>query len=150
MPVLHTAGVGSGASPGEGLAGAAQTDWPTPTAGDSKASRAQGYSTESGRHPGTTLTDAAAREWPTPTAQTYGTNRGGSAGRVEPVRPSLEGAARDWPTPTSHDAKGRGLDKGGRNSDNLNCQVAAKGALLNPRWVAALQGWPLGLTDLTK
>lgn len=32
--------------------------WPTPTSGDSKASGAAGYSTESGRHSGTTLTDA--------------------------------------------------------------------------------------------
>lgn len=32
--------------------------WPTPTAGDSKASGAQGYQTQT-RNPGTTLTDAA-------------------------------------------------------------------------------------------
>jgi len=39
--------------------------WPTHTAGDSKASGAAGYSTDSGRHSGTTLTDATVRlpEW---------------------------------------------------------------------------------------
>ncbi len=218
MPALPTAGAGSGASAGEpwptpmandasggsaahrmgdgsygspSLARVA-AEWPTPTAGDAKASGAQGYSTESGRHPGTTLTDAAVREWPTPTAQTYGSNQGGSAGRVGPVRPSLEAAARDWPTPQAHDAKGAGRDTGGRNSDNLNCQVVAAakatsdrewptphwmsgqgprhagptgnelgraitetdgtalagGKMLNPRWVEALQGWPLGIVGL--
>jgi len=36
------------------------SEWPTPTAGDAKASGAQNYSTEGGRHPGVTLTDATA------------------------------------------------------------------------------------------
>lgn len=34
--------------------------------------------------------------WPTPSASTYGNNRGGAAGRVGPIRQSLEGEARDW------------------------------------------------------
>jgi hypothetical protein len=53
--------------------------FPTPTAGDSKASGAAGYSTASGRHSGTTLTDKVVRSansetpreeesWPTPAA----------------------------------------------------------------------------------
>ena len=42
--------------------------WPTPTAGDHKASGAADYSTDSGRHSGVTLTDAAVRNWPTPGA----------------------------------------------------------------------------------
>lgn len=47
--------------------------WPTPTSTDSKASGAQGYSTESGRHSGTTLTDAAVRQpmWATPNARDH-------------------------------------------------------------------------------
>ena len=44
--------------------------WPTPTSGDSKASGASGYSTESGRHSGTTLTDATVRSPSTPTSAT--------------------------------------------------------------------------------
>lgn len=40
---------------------------------------------------------------PTPSASSYGTNQGGSAGRVGKVRPSLETMARKnlWPTPKS-------------------------------------------------
>lgn len=45
--------------------------WPTPTAGDSKASGAAAYSTASGRHSGTTLTDAAVRLWNTPRARDW-------------------------------------------------------------------------------
>jgi hypothetical protein len=38
--------------------------------------------------------------WPTAAATPYGNNRGGGAGRVGPIRPSLEGMARDlWATP---------------------------------------------------
>jgi hypothetical protein len=40
----------------------------------------------------------AMEQWPTPTLP-YGTNQGGAAGRVGPVRPSLEGLARQWSTP---------------------------------------------------
>ena len=38
---------------------------------------------------------------PTPSASPYGTNQGGAAGRVGPVRPSLQTMARKmmWPTP---------------------------------------------------
>jgi hypothetical protein len=46
-------------SPGLGVEAVDHTKlWPTPTAGDHKASGASGYSTASGRHSGTTLTDA--------------------------------------------------------------------------------------------
>jgi hypothetical protein len=40
---------------------------------------------------------------PTPTAQSYGSNQGGSAGRVGPVRLSLQSMATRsmWPTPTA-------------------------------------------------
>lgn len=47
---------------------------------------------------------------PTPTATSYGTQQGGSAGRVGPVRESLETMARrgTWPTPTVGDSKASG------------------------------------------
>jgi hypothetical protein len=168
-----------GQTGGTTLAGAVQ-DWPTPTASDAKASGAQGYSTESGRHPGTTLTDAAVRfpEWPTPTAQTYGSNRGGSAGRTGPVRPSLEAAAREWPTPTATDNGSPTRFSDGEKLSGAACWPTPTasdssggacpaekvpesregaqplkevlGSLLSPAWVSALQAWPLGLTDLTK
>jgi hypothetical protein len=96
--------------------------WPTPTAGDSKASGAAGYSTENGRHAGTTLTDAVVRfpkaglARPTPSATVYGSNQGGAAGRVGPPRPSLETLGRT--------EKGK----------------------LNPAWVETLMGFPEGWT----
>jgi hypothetical protein len=150
------------------LLGAVQ-DWPTPTAGDAKASGAQGYSTESGRHLGTTLTDAAAREWPTPTAQTYGSNQGGAAGRVGPVRPGLSGAvapssdangrpscsesAESRPAPQASDGSGGRVSSeiGGKLPSGAKRAITpatAAAGLLNPRWVEALQGWPLGWTGL--
>lgn len=49
------------------------------------------------------LTDEAASsssEWPTPSAVSYGTNRGGAAGRVGKIRPSLAALVKEWPTPT--------------------------------------------------
>ncbi len=48
----------------------------------------------------------ASSSWPTPTAQSYGTNQGGGAGRVGPVRPSLDTLARIWSTPCARDWKG--------------------------------------------
>jgi hypothetical protein len=41
----------------------------------------------------------AACLWPTPSASEYGTNQGGAAGRVGPVRESLNTLGRNWPTP---------------------------------------------------
>jgi hypothetical protein len=53
--------------------------------------------------------DSSDSLFPTPAAQSYGTNQGGAAGRVGPVRPSLDTWARNiWPTPTSQDAAGSG------------------------------------------
>lgn len=48
---------------------------------------------------------------PTPTAQSYGSNRGGAAGRTGKVRHSLQSMAsqNNWPTPRASDA-----DRGGR------------------------------------
>lgn len=47
---------------------------------------------------------------PTPTASDYGTNQGGSSGRVGKVRPSLQTMARQGliPTPTASDANSAG------------------------------------------
>jgi hypothetical protein len=71
-----------------------------------------------GVHAGDTLTDFVTM-FPTPSASSYGTNQGGAAGRVGPVRPSLETMARHdlWPTPMARDWKGRTNDR--RNSEGL-------------------------------
>lgn len=95
--------------------------WPSPTASDANASGSAGYSTETGRHSGVTLTDAPLRLWPTPTAQEYGNNQGGSAGRVGPVRLSLEGCSRLVAT--------------------LHCGQECR-RQLNPLFVEALMGLP--------
>ena len=50
------------------------------------------------RHTG----EIASGSWPAATATPYGTNQGGAAGRVGPVRPSLERLARgEWATPNT-------------------------------------------------
>jgi hypothetical protein len=94
------------------------------------------------------------REWPTPTAQSYGTNQGGSAGRVGPVRPSLDTMARsNWATPIARDYRSE-AETGFQGSPPLGRQVLTTptaGAStsqpeahprLNPLFVAALLGLP--------
>lgn len=56
------------------------------------------------------ISEIASGLLPTPSAATYGTNQGGGAGRVGPIRPSLETMARQGllPTPTAGDAKASG------------------------------------------
>lgn len=102
---------------------------------------------------------------PTPSACSYGSNKGGAAGRTGKERHSLESMARKalWPTPTATlgtnggavtPAKAR---EGGTliealsarttwptpSGDGLATQV---GGQLNPTWVEWLMGWPLGWT----
>jgi hypothetical protein len=58
---------------------------------------------------------------PTPCAMPYGSNQGGAAGRVGPVRPSLHTMARRslWPTPTWRDGtNAANLTAGRRNPDS--------------------------------
>jgi len=79
-----------------------QQEWATPnTMGGGQTSRG-------GKRKGELLLGGQVREWPTATATAYGNNRGGSAGRVGPVRPSLEGAARLWPTARAEDSESAG------------------------------------------
>jgi len=55
-------------------------------------------------------TDApGSSSWPTPTASSYGNCVGGAAGRVGPVRHSLNSLAKRWPTPCARDHKGGNL-----------------------------------------
>jgi hypothetical protein len=92
-------------------------NWPTPTAGDAKASEAHGYSTESGRHSGTTLTDATVRRW---RIETMITNTLDPERWLERQRECAEaGGSEIRPT---------------------------KGLSLNPSWVEWLQGVPIEWT----
>lgn len=115
---------------------------------------------------------------PTPTAQSYGTNKGGAAGRTGKVRMSLETMARAnfWPTPTVHgnynrpgSSKKAGLGlatavklyptpaardwrDNGKSPAELarNSQTLATiaGGQLNPMWVEWLMGYPIAWTEL--
>jgi hypothetical protein len=100
--------------------------------------------------PSAPLTDAiGSGSLPTPTATSYGSNQGGAAGRVGPVRHSLESMARHnlWPTPTSRDWKSGSASQETmeRNARPLSEEV---GGSLNPEWVEWLMGFPIGHTEV--
>jgi hypothetical protein len=54
---------------------------------------------------------------PTPTAQSYGSNRGGAAGRVGEIRPSLETLMTALPTPRATDGNKGGPNQRGSKGD---------------------------------
>jgi hypothetical protein len=92
---------------------------------------------------------------PTPSATSYGSNQGGSAGRVGPVRHSLDSMARHnlWPTPNAGEAKQSGFTarRAERRLEKPHLQVTLTervGGSLNPTWVEWLQGFPLGWTEV--
>ena len=82
---------------------------------------------------------------PTLTASSYGTNKGGAAGRSGPVRPSLQTMALTGmlSTLTARDAKGPAPKhtKGGRD---LATDI---GGHLNPEWCEEFMGFPAGHTE---
>lgn len=91
--------------------GFSSSQWQTPAV-DSFRSRGGDRKNEMGL-------DQQARAWPTPSAVSYGTNQGGAAGRVGPVRPSLETLAKSWPTPSAHDGRRPGSDATSTQGANL-------------------------------
>jgi hypothetical protein len=105
--------------------------------------------------PSAPLTDATASGWlPTPNAESYGTNQGGAAGRVGPVRPSLETMARRglWPTPTAvTETGGIAMCKCGGSGARAKLRTLVTpdelNGALNPAWVEWLMGYPTGWTD---
>lgn len=88
--------------------------------------------------------------WPTPHANCHtGAGKRGEGG------PNLQTAVRMWPTPSTREykggrkfetlkAKGRGITN--TLNDAVNHTVG-KTAPLNPEWVEALQGFPIGWTE---
>jgi hypothetical protein len=131
--------------------------WPTPTAGDSKASGSR--NTENSKaHAGISLTDAVrqdggrGRMWPTPQAAN---SKSGvdhhRAGRPSSGGDDLVTAVMRWPTPASRDyrhpnKKPYSERGGGSKGEQLPNAV---GGALNPTWVEWLMGYPLGWTDLS-
>lgn len=146
--------------------------WPTPTAGDEKASGSR-TTADSNAHPGVSLTDVAVhglgisdtagRQWNTPT--TMGGGGSSRSGDRRDEVPSLQGQVRqEWVTPTSrdwkdspgtvrHDDKGGAMtmprqvfaDLGGQQdpaSDNTTGKPPAPHRILNASWVLQLMGYP--------
>ena len=94
---------------------------------------------------------------PTPSAVNYGTNQGGAAGRVGPIRPSLQTMARQklWPTPRASDGAGKSSHGRTWSTTDRNLHTVMRelgetetGGQLNPTWVEWLMGYPTGWTDL--
>lgn len=102
--------------------------WTTPTATDAKTSGSARYSTASGRHAGETLSDQL-RNWPTPTTAPESDNRGSNIVNG----PKSLGEA----TSAFHQAPPTGTDGSG----------TSQRVVLNPEFVEALMGWPIGWTD---
>jgi len=101
----------------------AAVQWPTPASRDHKGGADWSKRTRDGKpRPDSdrTLPDVA-EHWPTPSASTYGSNRGGSGGRVGRIRPSLQGLAT--------------------RKNGQGCRM-----MLNPLFVEMLMGLPPGWT----
>lgn len=103
---------------------AVKQPWPTPTAGDAKASGSRSLAS-SNAHSGTSLTDA--------------------------VRPDRAKAGQVWPTPNGYDAHNHGNSltpsvirrRAAGKQMNLSMEVPGR---LNPDWVECLMGLPMGWT----
>ncbi len=123
----------------------------------------------------TWLTAIDSPLYPTPSACSYGSNQGGAAGRVGPVRHSLPSMARSgewpdeqrmWPTPraspnelrTTREAPSHGSTHG-RVLAGVVCDIerqdgrvvpppSMSAGSLNPNWVEWLMGLPVGWTDV--
>lgn len=88
-----------------------------------------------------------AVQWATPRA-TEG-EKGGPNGRDGSGSAHLASQAATWPTPVANDGKGAQPVERPEGDDSLSTRVArsARGLVLNPVFVEALMGWPLGWTD---
>lgn len=130
------------------LLGAVRKQWPTPTAGDGKSAGSRNLP-GSAAHAGVSLTDAVIhggsstpRAWPTPRAEdseSTGAHRG--------VPDTLTSAVREWPTPcaTPYGRQKTGTE-GAAIRPSLETHVKKVGMQLNPDWVEALMGAPIGWT----
>ena len=128
---------------------------PTPTAGDAKSSGSRN-TTQSKAHPGVSLTDwgrqdgGAGRLLPTPKA-----SDGGAWNPPNSNGPNLAHAARLLPTPRASEYKGTG-PLGSKSHthrvshgylDATMQEATGKTGRLNPRFVEAMMGFPIGHTE---
>ena len=111
--------------------------WPTPSVKGND--NVQGASPTSGDG---LATAARGALWATPRASDE-RGPGRIVGRSTASEPLSE-QARTWPTPCATDYKGRTIGGTGRLPDAL--EETRQGHRLNPAWVEALMGWPVGWT----
>lgn len=118
---------------------------PTPLSGDARRGDC-----ESERQRVTPCLASQINRLPTPCATPPGSNQGGAAGRVGPVRPSLDVLIKRLPTPVACISKGSSpaslTRKNGRSraTDRLDHAImASDGGSLNPSWVEWLMGLPI-------
>lgn len=126
--------------------------WPTPTATDGTSGRT--YHRRPDGTIGLSLL-GAVRSWPTPTARLGDPRRGQPSPRLARLRyrsgrRNLDDAVAIWPTPAARDYRHPNRQPysqrgGGSKGEQLPNAV---GGPLNPTWVEALMGFPLGWTDL--
>jgi hypothetical protein len=96
-----------------------------------------------------------ARAWPTPVASDA--KRPGGKDRTRDGGSSLAAAVRMWPTPTASpygssqngiNGKGGLFERPSAATPSLHSVARAEGAPLNPAWIEALMGAPIGWTDV--
>ena len=89
---------------------------------------------------------------PTPTASSYGSNKGGGAGREGPDRPSLQTLTKDGllPTPCARDHKGSPGKSTSKDGQSLPRALGQTSRCLSPLFAAWMQGIPAGWLDLPK
>ncbi len=131
--------------------------WPTPAVADTEGGRKG----RSGSRSGELLLNGLAATWSTPRAsdgEKGGPNMSFGAGGTP-----LPSQAVNWQTPSVVDATGRAYQRAkGRTYPTLDGEARSypdrpmledgqtslpKGQVLNPRFVEALMGWPIGWTD---
>jgi hypothetical protein len=107
--------------------------WPTPTMGDSKASGHRQDTRTPTSHEGTTLSDAIHKRWPTPAARDHkGQDMPGRDGGE-----SLPDLLMRWPIAISRPAQ---------TTAPAGKHISPERRTLNPLFVEALMGWPIGWT----
>jgi hypothetical protein len=123
--------------------------WPTPIANDALGSMyCYGPKRDNGSRPIFLKLPGAVQMWPTPHGNCH--TGAGTSGRDGGM--NLQTAAAQWPTPASRDYRSPSLKVG--TPDYFRAPTAglplidAVGGALNPDWVEALMGLPVGWTDL--
>lgn len=118
--------------------------FPTPDAG--MAERGTGSKPEERRASGHSVTLQDAVAWPTATVCGNHNRKGASPTSGDGLATAVSAS---YPTPTARDSRDDGGAPSAQNRKTpcLPAVVAQKGQL-NPDWVEALMGWPIGWTGL--